>query len=65
MSEELEHRMGTIEGSLSKFGLMLESLQTDIMQVNKGTKELAMDSKYINLVIQWMAGFRERNLLIE
>ncbi|KAJ9563408.1 hypothetical protein OSB04_008568 [Centaurea solstitialis] len=47
IGEEFEHRIGTIESSLSKFGLMLESLQTDIMQVNKGTKELAMDVESI------------------
>ncbi|XP_071707686.1 putative recombination initiation defects 3 isoform X2 [Rutidosis leptorrhynchoides] len=47
MSEELEHRIGTMEGSLSKFGMMLESLQTDILQVNKGTKELAIDMESI------------------
>nr|GFC52834.1 recombination initiation defects 3 [Tanacetum cinerariifolium] len=44
MSEEVGHRIGTIESSLSRFGLMLESLQTDIMQVNRGTKELAIDT---------------------
>lgn len=47
MSEEFEHRIGTIESSLSRFGLMLESLQTDVMQVNKGTKELTMDMESI------------------
>nr|XP_043626749.1 putative recombination initiation defects 3 [Erigeron canadensis] len=47
MNQELEHRIGTIESSLSRFGVMLESLQTDIMQVNKGTKELAMDMESI------------------
>ncbi|CAH1434314.1 unnamed protein product [Lactuca virosa] len=43
MSDELEHRIGTIESSLNRFGLMLESLQTDVMHVNKGSKELTMD----------------------
>ncbi|GJT05070.1 recombination initiation defects 3 [Tanacetum coccineum] len=47
MSEEVERRLGTIESSLSRFGLMLESLQTDIMQVNRGTKELAIDMESI------------------
>ncbi|KAK9051451.1 hypothetical protein SSX86_028078 [Deinandra increscens subsp. villosa] len=47
MSEEFERRIGTIESSLSRFGLMMESLQTDIMQVNKGTKEIAMDMESI------------------
>ncbi|KAD4982698.1 hypothetical protein E3N88_19369 [Mikania micrantha] len=47
ISEEFERRIGTIESSLSRFGLMMESLQTDIMQVNKGTKEIAMDMESI------------------
>ncbi|GKA33493.1 recombination initiation defects 3 [Tanacetum coccineum] len=47
MSEEVGHRIGTIESLLSRFGLMLESLQTDIMQVNRGTKELAIDMESI------------------
>ncbi|KAI3743914.1 hypothetical protein L1987_56984 [Smallanthus sonchifolius] len=47
MSEEFERRIGTIESSLSRFGIMMESLQTDILQVNKGTKELAMDMESI------------------
>ncbi|KAM0004728.1 putative protein PAIR1 [Helianthus debilis subsp. tardiflorus] len=47
MSEEFERRIGTIESSLSRFGLMMESLQTDIMQINKGTKELTMDMESI------------------
>ncbi|KAK1425178.1 hypothetical protein QVD17_20524 [Tagetes erecta] len=47
ISEEIERRIGTIESSLSRFGLMMESLQTDIIQVNKGTKELAMDMESI------------------
>ncbi|KAI3674261.1 hypothetical protein L2E82_52474 [Cichorium intybus] len=45
MSEEFEHRIGTIESSLSRFGLIQESLQTDVMEVNKGTKELTMDKQ--------------------
>ncbi|XP_076950292.1 putative recombination initiation defects 3 [Bidens hawaiensis] len=47
MSEEFERRIGAIESSLSRFGLMMESLQTDILQVNKGTKELTMDMESI------------------
>ncbi|EYU32125.1 hypothetical protein MIMGU_mgv1a025416mg [Erythranthe guttata] len=39
ISEELEHRMGMIETSLSRLGMILDSVQSDIMQVNKGTKE--------------------------
>ncbi|XP_047979026.1 putative recombination initiation defects 3 [Salvia hispanica] len=45
INEELEHRIGTIENSLSRLGLILDSVQGDIMQVNKGTKEVALETK--------------------
>lgn len=35
-----------METSLSRFGMILDSIQSDIMQVNKGRKELALESKY-------------------
>ncbi|CAN0824858.1 Putative recombination initiation defects 3, partial [Linum grandiflorum] len=43
VSDELEHRIGTIETSLNKFGMMMDSVQRDIMQVNKGTKEVLLE----------------------
>ncbi|XP_057780537.1 putative recombination initiation defects 3 isoform X2 [Salvia miltiorrhiza] len=45
INEELEHRIGMIENSLSRLGLILDSVQGDIMQVNKGNKEVALDTK--------------------
>ncbi|KAH6789456.1 hypothetical protein C2S51_004462 [Perilla frutescens var. frutescens] len=45
INEELEHRIGLIETSLSRLGLILDSVQSDIMQVNKGTKEVALETK--------------------
>lgn len=36
-----------METSLSRFGMILDSIQSDIMLVNKGRKELALESKYI------------------
>ncbi|KAL3536814.1 hypothetical protein ACH5RR_000180 [Cinchona calisaya] len=47
ISEELEHRIGMMENSLSRFGMMLDSIQSDIMQVNKGTKELLLEVESI------------------
>lgn len=35
-----------METSLSRSGMILDSMQSDIMQANKGTKELALESKY-------------------
>ncbi|CAI9101877.1 OLC1v1000021C1 [Oldenlandia corymbosa var. corymbosa] len=43
VSEELEHRLGTMEASLSRMGIIVESLQSDIIQVNKGTRELLLE----------------------
>ncbi|KAL5572861.1 hypothetical protein UlMin_022458 [Ulmus minor] len=53
-SEELEHRIGIIETSLTRFGMVLDSLQSDVMQVNKGTKEVLLETEGIRqkLVLQ-------------
>ncbi|TYH58673.1 hypothetical protein ES332_D08G171400v1 [Gossypium tomentosum] len=51
-SEELEHRLSVIETSLNRFGMILDSVQSDIMQVNKGTKELLLE----------MEGMRQRSI---
>lgn len=45
LSEGLEHRIGMMETSLSRFAMILDSVQSDVMQVNKGTKEMILDSK--------------------
>ncbi|CAN4111588.1 unnamed protein product [Withania somnifera] len=42
-SEELEHKIGMVETSLSRQGMILDSIQSDIMQVNRGTKEILME----------------------
>ncbi|KAB2597699.1 protein PAIR1-like [Pyrus ussuriensis x Pyrus communis] len=42
-SEEFEHRIGVMETSLNKFGMILDSVQSDVMQVNKGMKEVSME----------------------
>ncbi|CAK9165528.1 unnamed protein product, partial [Ilex paraguariensis] len=47
ISGELDHRIGMMETSLSRFGMILDSVQSDIMQVNKGTKEVALDMESI------------------
>lgn len=49
-NEEIEHRIGMVEISLSRFGMILERVQGDIMQVNKGTKEIAMNSEYLKFL---------------
>ncbi|XP_057454637.1 putative recombination initiation defects 3 isoform X4 [Lotus japonicus] len=47
LSEGLEHRIGMMETSLSRFAMILDSVQSDVMQVNKGTKEMILDMDYI------------------
>ncbi|PPS17952.1 hypothetical protein GOBAR_AA02635 [Gossypium barbadense] len=51
-SEELEHRLSVIETSLNRFGMILDSVQSDVMQVNKGTKEVLLE----------MEGMRQRSI---
>ncbi|XP_059443182.1 putative recombination initiation defects 3 isoform X2 [Corylus avellana] len=46
-SEELEHRIGLMETSLSRLGMILDSLQSDVMQVNRGTKEVSLEMEGI------------------
>ena len=47
LSEGLEHRIGIMETSLSRFAMILDSVQSDVMQVNKGTKETNLESKWL------------------
>ncbi|XP_021674689.2 putative recombination initiation defects 3 isoform X1 [Hevea brasiliensis] len=53
--EELEHRIGMMETSLNKFGMILGSVQSDVMQVNKGTKEVSLE----------MEGIRQKLIVLE
>ncbi|PIA49375.1 hypothetical protein AQUCO_01300297v1 [Aquilegia coerulea] len=47
VSEELEHRIGVIETSLNRFGMILDSVQGDVMQVNRAIKEVSMETEGI------------------
>ncbi|XP_052192069.1 putative recombination initiation defects 3 [Diospyros lotus] len=42
-SEELERRIAIVETSLNRLGMILDCVQSDIMQVNKGTKEVLLE----------------------
>ena len=53
IGEELERRVGIIETSLNRFGMIMDSVQSDIMQVNKGIKEVLIESKYLYSQIHW------------
>ncbi|XP_010457091.1 PREDICTED: protein PAIR1 isoform X1 [Camelina sativa] len=54
ISEELEQRFGMMETSLSRFGMMLDSIQCDIMQANRGTKEVFLETERLQqkLILQ-------------
>ncbi|CAH9096647.1 unnamed protein product [Cuscuta europaea] len=41
ISEELEHRIGVIETSLNRFGMILDSIQSDVIQVKREIKEMS------------------------
>ncbi|XP_028770304.1 protein PAIR1-like [Neltuma alba] len=47
LSEGLEHRIGIMETSLSRFAMILDSIQNDVMQVNKGTKEVTLEMEHM------------------
>ncbi|KHN42196.1 Protein PAIR1 [Glycine soja] len=47
LSEGLEHRIGIMETSLGRFTMILDSVQSDVMQVNKGTKEITLEVECI------------------
>jgi len=49
LSEGLEHRIGIMETSLGRFTMILDSVQSDVMQVNKGTKEITLEGKRLTL----------------
>ncbi|XP_058072956.1 putative recombination initiation defects 3 isoform X4 [Magnolia sinica] len=44
VSEELEHRIRLMETSLNRLGMVLKSVQSDVMQVNKAVKEVSLES---------------------
>ncbi|XP_045791607.1 putative recombination initiation defects 3 [Trifolium pratense] len=47
LTEGLENRIGIMETTLSRFAMIMDSVQSDVMQVNKGTKELNLEMEYI------------------
>ncbi|RAL46257.1 hypothetical protein DM860_016690 [Cuscuta australis] len=40
-SEQLEHRIGVMETSMNRLGMVLDSIQSDIIQVKRGIKEMS------------------------
>ncbi|URE30103.1 hypothetical protein MUK42_19670 [Musa troglodytarum] len=46
-SEELENKLRHIESSISRVGMILDSVQSDVMQVNRAAKELSLEAEGI------------------
>lgn len=55
VSEELERRLQLLESSLNKMGMILDSLQSDVMQVNRAVKEVSLE----------MEGIRQKAILLD
>ncbi|KAG6523486.1 putative recombination initiation defects 3 [Zingiber officinale] len=55
VTEELEHKLRLIESSISRVGMIVDSVQSDVMQVNRAVKELSLD----------MGGIRQKIGLLE
>nr|VDD41279.1 unnamed protein product [Brassica oleracea] len=49
-----EERFGMMETSLSKFGMMLDSIQSDFIQANRGTKQVFLETERLRqkLILQ-------------
>ncbi|RWW30156.1 hypothetical protein BHE74_00002719, partial [Ensete ventricosum] len=47
VSEELEHKLRHIESSINRVGMILDSVQSDVMQVNRAAKELSLEAEGI------------------
>ncbi|XP_010255343.1 PREDICTED: protein PAIR1 isoform X2 [Nelumbo nucifera] len=47
VSEELDNRIGLMETSVNRLGMILDSIQSDIMQVNKAIKEVSLEMQGI------------------
>ncbi|QHO22188.1 hypothetical protein DS421_12g352970 [Arachis hypogaea] len=43
LNDGLEHRIGMMETSLRRFAMILDSVQCDVMQINKETKEVTLE----------------------
>lgn len=46
ISKIMKSKIGLIATSLNRFGVILNSVQSDVMQVSKAVKEASLESKY-------------------
>ncbi|XP_073001141.1 protein PAIR1 isoform X1 [Typha latifolia] len=47
VNEELEHKFRLIESSINRIGMVLDSVQNDVMQVNRAVKEVSLETEGI------------------
>ncbi|KAK1290914.1 Protein PAIR1 [Acorus calamus] len=47
VSEELERRIGLMETSVNRMGIILDSVESDVIQINKAVKEVSMETEGI------------------
>ncbi|KAK1267652.1 Protein PAIR1 [Acorus gramineus] len=47
VSEELEHRIGLMETSVNRMGIILDSVESDVIQINKAVKEVSIETEGI------------------
>ncbi|ERM95011.1 protein PAIR1 isoform X1 [Amborella trichopoda] len=54
LNEDLEPKIGAIDVALNKLGMVLDSVQSDVMQVNKTVKEVSLEMEDIRkkLIVQ-------------
>ncbi|XP_010904555.2 putative recombination initiation defects 3 isoform X1 [Elaeis guineensis] len=55
ISDELEHSIRLMEGSINRLGMVLDSVQGDVMQVNRAVKEVSLE----------MEGIRQKIFLLD
>ncbi|XP_038982727.1 putative recombination initiation defects 3 isoform X2 [Phoenix dactylifera] len=55
ISDELEHSIRLMEGSVNRLGIVLDSVQGDVMQVNRAVKEVSLE----------MEGIRQKIFLLD
>ncbi|KAK1308642.1 Uncharacterized protein QJS10_CPA09g01705 [Acorus calamus] len=51
VSEELERRIGLMETSVNRLGIILDSVQSDVIQINKSVKEVSMESIQQKMIV--------------
>ncbi|KAM0949508.1 putative protein PAIR1 [Dioscorea sansibarensis] len=65
VNEELEHRFQIIEGSLNRLGMIIDSVQSDVMQANRAMKEVSLETEVIRQKISLVENSMQKMLRAE